>query len=202
MAVSAQAEQQQIIRERDAQIAKINGYVDLTQDAKDQRINEVKQWAASEVRAIREEESRRIQERLESTRRAVFGVPGGHLASDAERAQIMASFRAAWSEVLSASEVEESFLLPEQQQRYAEEKLAPILEQAERTGDTLLARAVYHRGIDLGAQGIVNKYLSPSTRKTEATQWQRYTEAVAEAEQASSFESLLDSAMMDRQFAS
>jgi hypothetical protein len=113
----------------------------------------------------------------------------------------MAAFRSAWADVLSSSRVGEGgALLPQQQQQQAEEKLAPILEQAERTGDHLLSRAVYHRAIDVGEQGIVDRYLS--TRKTEAAAWQRYTEAAQEAQQATSFESLLATGMMDQQFAS
>ena len=54
--------------------------------------------------------------------------------------------------------------------------------------------------IDVGEQGIVDRYLS--TRKTEAAAWQRYTEAAQEAQQATSFESLYATGMMDQQFVS
>jgi hypothetical protein len=198
--MQAPADPQEILRDRDAEIAKIQGYADLTQEPKDRRIAAVHEWAQREYAEAREAERERIQQRLESTKQAVFQVPGGYMSSDAEQAQIMAAFRSAWKDVLSATEVDEGSLLPELQQRQGEQKLTPILEQTERTGDFLLARAVYHRAIDLGAQGIVDKYLS--TRKSEATAWQRYTEATQEAEQATSFEGLYAGVMMDQQFAS
>jgi hypothetical protein len=117
------------------------------------------------------------------------------MSSDAEQAQIMAAFRSARKDVLSATKIED----PESGAQVGQ-TLASILDEAERTGDPLLARAVYHRAIDVGEQGIVESYLS--TRKTEAAAWQRYTEAAQEAQQASSFESLYATGMMDQQFAS
>jgi hypothetical protein len=117
------------------------------------------------------------------------------LSSDAEQAQIMAALRSARKDVLSATKIEDR-----ESHAQVGQTLASILDEAERTGDPLLARAVYHRAIDVGEQGIVESYLS--TRKTEAAAWQRYTEAAQEAQQASSFESLYATGMMDQQFAS
>jgi hypothetical protein len=97
--------------------------------------------------------------------------------------------------VLSATKIEDR-----ESHAQVRQTLASILDEAERTGDPLLARAVYHRAIDVGEQGIVDRYLS--TRKTEAAAWQRYTEAAQEANQATSFESLLAVGMTDQQFAS
>src|SRR5215208_4227618 len=148
------ADPRQILKERDAEIASIRGRVEWTEEAKNERIAAVHEWAQREYAEAREAERERIQQRLESAKRAVFQVPGGYMSSDAEQAQIMAAFRSAWKDVLSATEVDEGSLLPELQQRQGEQKLTPILEQTERTGDFLLARAVYHRAIDLGAQGI------------------------------------------------
>lgn len=53
---------------------------------------------------------------------------------------------------------------------------------AERTGDTLLARAAYHRAIDLGVQPVVDSYLEG--RPKEAQAWQRYTEAAEEVRES------------------
>jgi hypothetical protein len=185
---------QQILKERDAEIASIRNRVEWTEQAKNERIAAVREWAQREYTAARESERERTQQRLESTKRAVFQVPGGNL-SDGERAQVMLSFRSAWADVLSATKIEDR----ESGARVGQ-ALSSILDQAERVGDSQLARAVYHRAIDVGEQQVVDRYLS--TRKTEASQWQRYTEAAAASKQATSFESLLATGMMDQQFAS
>jgi hypothetical protein len=117
------------------------------------------------------------------------------MSSDAEQAQIMAAFRSARKDVLSATKIEDR-----ESGAQVGQTLASILDEAERTGDPLLARAVYHRAIDVGERGIVDRYLS--TRPTEAQQWQRYTEAAQEAQQAASFEALYAQGMIDKQFAS
>ena len=189
------ADPRQILKERDAEIASIRGRVEWTEEAKNERIAAVHEWAQREYAEAREAERERIQQRLESAKRAVFQVPGGYLSSDAEQAQIMAAFRSARKDVLSATKIEDRESHPQVGQT-----LASILDEAERTGDPLLARAVYHRAIDVGEQGIVDRYLS--TRKTEAAAWLRYTEAAQEANQATSFESLLAVGMTDQQFAS
>src|SRR5215217_7298269 len=189
----ATTEEQQIIRDRDSEIANIRAKVEWTEEAKNEHIAAVHEWAQREYAEAREAERERIQQRLESAKRAVFQVPGGYLSSDAEQAQIMAAFRSARKDVLSATKIEDR-----ESHAQVGQTLASILDEAERTGDPLLARAVYHRAIDVGEQGIVERYLS--TRKTEAAAWQRYTEAAQEAQQASSFESLYATGMMDQQF--
>ena len=194
MAVTRGADPQDILRDRDDEIANIRAKVEWTEEAKNERIAAVHEWAQREYAEAREAERERIQRCLESAKQAVFQVPGGYLSSDAEKAQIMAAFRSARKDVLSATKIEDR-----ESGAQVGQTLASILDEAERTGDPLLARAVYHRAIDVGEQGIVDRYLS--TRKTEAAAWQRYTEAAAEAEQASSFESLYATGMMDQQFA-
>jgi hypothetical protein len=57
MAQTRPADPQQILQERVRAIAEINGYVDLTQEAKDRRINEVQEWAQ------RESTRRRVRQR-------------------------------------------------------------------------------------------------------------------------------------------
>jgi hypothetical protein len=195
MAVTRGADPQDILRDRDNEIANIRAKVEWTEQAKNERIAAVHEWAQREYAEAREAERERIQDRLESTKRAVFYVPGGHL-SDGERAQVMLSFRAAWADVLSATQIEDR-----ESGAKVGQTLSEILDEAERTGDSELARAVYHRSIDLGTQGIVDRYLSVPTRKAEREAWQRYTEAAAASRQAISFEGLYATGMMDQQFA-
>jgi hypothetical protein len=47
-------DQQQIIRDRDNEIQNIVAKVELTQEAKNERIQAVREWARNEVNAVRE----------------------------------------------------------------------------------------------------------------------------------------------------
>jgi len=192
MATTRAADPQQILQERDRAIREINDYVDLTQEAKDRRIAEVREWAQREYTEARETEKRQIEARLAQSRQAVFRVPTSSAYSDAESAQVYAAFRGAWADVKSSTEGVGS---PGE----AQETLMGIMDQAERTGDHHLARAVYHRRIDLGVQQVVDRYLEG--RPKEAIAWRRYTEAAQEAQQAASFEAIYAQGMMDQQFA-
>ena len=73
----ATTEEQQIIRDHDSEIANIRAKVEWTEEAKNEHIAAVHEWAQREYAEAREAEQQRIQQRLESTRRAVFQVPGG-----------------------------------------------------------------------------------------------------------------------------
>jgi hypothetical protein len=75
--MQAPADPQEILRDRDAEIAKIRARAEWTEEAKNSRIAAVHEWAQREYAEAREAERERIQQRLESTRRAVFQVPGG-----------------------------------------------------------------------------------------------------------------------------
>jgi hypothetical protein len=172
-------------------VAQIRGYVDLTEEAKNKRIAEVNERAQAEYEEAREAAERETAERLARTRKAVFGIliPVG--TTDAEEAQIHAAFRSAYNDVYSATASPDS---PQD----AEEELGRILQQAERTGDKVLARAVYHRGIDLGAQGIVDSYLS--SRPQENRAWESYTQAHQEVSQSRGIGGLLERSLTDRAF--
>jgi hypothetical protein len=98
----------------------------------------------------------------------VFRIPVSATSTEAEEAQIHAAFRAAYNDVYSSTRSLEG---PEK----AREELERILQQVERTGDKLLDRSVYHRGIDLGLQGVVDAYLA--SRPSENRAWESYTAA-------------------------
>jgi tetratricopeptide (TPR) repeat protein len=176
-----------ILQQRNAEIQQIEGYVDLNDEAKNRRITEVTEKANASYQEAKEAEARRIEERVTSTRKAVYGVPASPMYSDAEVAQTHHAFRTAWDDVLF--QTHDTFA--------AQEELEELLEGAERRGDALFARAVYHRALDLGLQQVVGSYLS--TRPREAKALERYRKALAEAEQARSVEGLLASAMIERQ---
>jgi hypothetical protein len=203
------ASPEQILKDRDAEIASIRRKVEWTEQYKDERIAEVHEWARREYAEAREAEAQRIQDRLESTKRAAFSIPTGYGSSYAEEAQIHHLFRAALAEVKAATENTDN--------ASEAEALDALLGQAELTGDHLLARAVYHhaialrgqqidlsdgRSISLGGDGqkIVDRYLANNPE--DAKKWQAYTEAAAEAQEASSIKSMLNTGLMNREFAS
>src|SRR5829696_5930979 len=103
----------EILNRRNAEVAKIRGYVDLTEEARRRRIAEVNERAQAEYAEAREAAERERADRLERTERAVFRVPVPATATDAEEAQIHAAYRSAYSDVYSSTHSSES---PEQAQ--------------------------------------------------------------------------------------
>jgi hypothetical protein len=121
----------EILNRRNAEVERIGGYADLTEEAKARRIAEVTERAQKEYRQAVEEQERDRAERLERSKRAVFRVPIPASATDAEEAQIHAAYRSAYNSVYSSTRGFES---PQQ----VREELERHLHQAERTGDKLL----------------------------------------------------------------
>ena len=183
----------EILNRRNAEVEKVRGYADLTDEAKERRIAEVSERARAEYAEALEAGERERAERLQKSKRAVFRVPVSATATDAEEAQIHAAYRAAWGVVYSATLSPKS---PEQ----TRQELERLLGQAERTGDKLLARAAYHRGIDLGVQSVVDAYLS--TRPSENRAWESYTAAYQEVNQAKGMEHVLARGLTERALAS
>ena len=181
----------EILNQRNAEVAKIRGYADLTEEAKNRRIAEVNERAQAAYAEARETNERERAERLERSKKGVFRVPIPATATDAEAAQIHASYRAAFNDVYSSTASAESPVR-------AQEELERLLQQAERTGDNLLARAAYHRAIDLGVQSVVNSYLA--TRPQEDRAWEAYTTASQEVAQSGDVGHLLERALTERAF--
>jgi hypothetical protein len=124
----------EILNQRNAEVAKIRGYADLTEEAKNRRIAEVNERAQAAYAEARETNERERAERLERSKKGVFRVPIPATATDAEAAQIHASYRAAFNDVYSSTASAESPVR-------AQEELERLLQQAERTGDNLSWRA-------------------------------------------------------------
>lgn len=184
----------EILRQRDAEVAKIRGFADLTEEAKSRRIAEVNERARAEYAETREAAEQERAERLERSEKAVFRVPVSATATDAEAAQIHAAYRAAYNDVYYSTS------LFADSPREAREELERLLQQAERTGDQLLARAAYHRSIDLGVQEVVDAYLS--TRPQDNRAWETYTTAHLEVSQSKDVGHLLESAITERALSS
>src|SRR5215203_177296 len=183
----------EILNQRNAEVAKIRGFADLTDEAKERRIAEVSERARAQYAEALEAGERESAERLQKSEQAVFRVPVSATATDAEEAQIHAAFRAAWGDVYSSTLSLES---PEQ----AQEELERILGQADRTGDKLLAKAAYHRAIDLGAQRVVDAYLA--TRPQESRAWEAYTSAHQEVNESRGVGHLLERGLTERALSS
>jgi|SRR5215210_2720789 len=178
----------EILNRRNAEVEKIRNYADLTPEARQRRIDEVSERAreAYEAALVQQKEERAA--RLEKAKAAVFRVPVPRDATEAEKAQIYASFRAAANDAYYAATLTDN----------PTGELERLLTQAERSGDELLARAAYHQAIDLGVQSVVDSYLT--ARPSENRIWERYTEAHQEVSQASSFDGLLQRSLSDRAF--
>jgi HD-GYP domain-containing protein (c-di-GMP phosphodiesterase class II) len=138
----------EILNRRNAEVAKIRNYADLTEEAKQRRIAEVSERAQAEYVEAREAEERERAERLER----------------------------------------------------AQEELGRILSQAERTGDKLLARAAYHRAIDLGAQGVVDTCLSLRPQENKARE--SYTAAHQEHRESRGIGPILERGLAERALSS
>jgi hypothetical protein len=172
----------EILAERNREVAKIQGFADLTPEAKERRIAAVNEKANAEYSEAQERQKQERESRLKNSERAaIFSVVDDATATSAERAAIFSSYRSAAADVSLAASPEE---------------LEGLLTQAERTGDVLLARAAFHAAIDRGHQPLVERYLS--TRPKEAKAWERYTSAVEEAQQATGIEGLLGTALFER----
>jgi hypothetical protein len=183
----------EILNQRNAEVQQIRGYADLTEEAKQRRIDEVNSRARQEYQQALEDQERERAERLEKTRKAVFRVPIPATATDAEEAQLHAAYRAAYNDVYSSTLIVES---PAE----AQEELERLLGQAERSGDKLLAKAAYHRAIDLGIQSVVDAYLS--SRPTENRAWESYTAAYQEANQSKDSGHMLERTLTERALSS
>jgi hypothetical protein len=180
-------EQQQITSERDSLLAQIDANPDWNEQAKERKRNEIREWAKGEIKSVREFYERQIEEEVSNSRRALYSVPEADGAgSAAERAQIYQSWRSARDGVLLATPNPMNAL----------EGLGEILDEAERTGDTLLARAAVHRGLDLGLAPVVDRFFKDKPK--EAQNLERYQRAVEQENELKSFEHLLGSALTER----
>jgi len=175
------ADPSQILAARNAEVEQIQGYADLTQEAKDKRIAAVNEKANAEFSEAQERQKQEREARLKNSERRVFGVVDDTTASSAEKAQIFTSYRSAAADVSLAASPGE---------------LEGLLTQDERTGDSLLAKATFHAAIDPGHQQLVDAYLS--TRPKAARAMERYAAAVEEVQQATGIEGLLGTALTER----
>src|SRR4051794_34395751 len=92
----------EILNRRNAEVAQIRGFADLTEEAKERRIAEVSERAKAEYAEAREEAECEIRERVETAEKALFETPYPYAASDVEQAQIRALRPGAYEGVYSS----------------------------------------------------------------------------------------------------
>lgn len=160
----------EILNRRNAEVAKIRGYADLTEDAKERRIAEVSERAREEYAEAREAAERELHERAQKAEKALFETPYPYAASDVEQAQIRALRRGAYDGVYNSL----SPLEPGE----AREELDRLLRRAERTGDTELADAVHHVATERGVREVADAYLEK--RPNQKRRWEEFVAAQAE----------------------
>jgi DNA repair photolyase len=174
-----------LLAKHNAEVQKIRGFVDLTDEAKARRLSEARAKYQGEFAKAKAAERERVEKKVRQTRKAVYGVPGKATFSDAEKAQINAAYWDARDRVLKVTENLKA--------TGSKEELEKLLDLAERAGDPILAAACYHRGLDLGVQPVVDAYLD--FREDEAKRLERYNAALEEQRKVNSVENLLSTAL-------
>ena len=176
---------QKILTKLDAEERKIQAFADITAEAKSRRTAEAREQARGEFAAAKAEEKERIEAKVTSSRKGVYGVPTEGAISSGEVAQVHAAFWSFWNEVKAATSDPSVASL--------QEELSMILKEAERFGLSLLSHACYCRGLDLGIQPIIDAYLENRPKETRA--YERYLKALTEANEASSIGHLFSDAL-------
>jgi len=178
----------EILNRRNAEVAKIRGYADLTEEAKERRIAEVNERAKAEYAEACEAAEREIRERREKAEKALFETHYPYAASDVEQAQIRALRRSAYDSVYNSL-----FLLKPEE---ACEELDRLLARAERMQDPELADAVYHVATERGERSVADAYLEK--RPPQKRRWEEYVAASQEAAQAGDVGHLLERSLTER----
>ena len=182
----------EILNRRNAEVAQIRGYVDLTEEAKERRIAEVNERAQAEYAEARKAAEREIRERVEKAEKALFETPYPVAADDLEKAQIRALRRGAYDGVYHSL----YFLGPEE----AREELDRLLTRPERTGDPELADAVYHIATERGERSVADAYLE--RRPNQKRRWEAFVAANQDAAQSRGVEGILARGLTERALSS
>lgn len=173
----------EILAKHNAEVQKIHGFADLTDEAKARRLAEARDRHQGEFAELKAKERKRVEEKVRKARRAVYGVPGKVTFSDAEWATLHDVYWRAWDRVMEAAK----------DIRTGPGELEKLLDQAERVGDDILAAACYHRALDVRLQTVVDAYLDQ--RPDEAKRLANYNEALEEQRNINSAAALLNTAM-------
>jgi hypothetical protein len=183
----------EILNQRNAEVAKIRGFADLTEEAKERRIAEVNERAQAQYAEAREADERERDERVEKAEKALFEAPYPYAASDVEQAQIRALRRGAYEGVYSSIA-----LVPDPE--YVNEELDRLLTRAERTGDPELADAVYQVATEKGVREVADAYLEK--RPQAKRRWEEFVAASQEVSQSRDIMHLIGRSLTERALSS
>jgi hypothetical protein len=182
-----------IINQRNAEVAKIRGYADLTEEAKDRRIAEVSERAQVECAEARETRERSRISRSQKAERALFETPYPYAASDVEQAQIRALRRGAYESVYNS-------IASNPDPEHVNEELDRLLARAERTGDPELADAGYHVATERGVRRVADAYLEK--RPQAKRRWEEFVAAQTEASELRGMGHILERGLAERALSS
>ena len=182
-----------IINQRNAEVAKIRGFADLTEEAKQRRITEVSERAQAEYADALEAREREISERAQKAEKALFETPYPYAASDVEQAQIRALRRGAYESVYSSIALASD---PE----YVNQELDRLLTRAERTQDPELADAVYHIATERGVRKVADAHLEK--RPQAKRRWEEFVAASQEVSQSRDMMHLFGRGLTERALSS
>jgi len=182
----------EILNQRNAEVAKIRGFADLTEEAKNRRIAEVNERAQAQYAEARETNEREIRERAEKAEKALFEAPYPYAADDLEKAQIRALRRGAYDGVYNSL----SHLEPQE----AREELDRLLTRAERTQDPELADTVYHVATERGVRQVADAYLEKGPQAKR--RWEEFVAASQEVSQSRDIGHLLERSLTERALSS
>jgi hypothetical protein len=183
----------EILNQRNAEVAKIRGFADLTEEAKERRIAEVNERAQAQYAEAREADERERDERVEKAEKALFETPYPYAASDVEQAQIRALRRSAYEGVYNSIA-----LVPDPE--YVNEELDRLLTRAERTGDPELADAVYQVATEKGVREVADAYLEK--RPQAKRRWEEFVAASQEVSQSRDIMHLIGRSLTERALSS
>jgi len=182
-----------IINQRNAEVAKIRGYADLTEEAKDRRTAEVSERAQVECAEARETRERSRISRSQKAERALFETPYPYAASDVEQAQIRALRRGAYESVYNS-------IASNPDPEHVNEELDRLLARAERTGDPELADAGYHVATERGVRRVADAYLEK--RPQAKRRWEEFVAAQTEASELQGMGHILERGLAERALSS
>jgi hypothetical protein len=182
-----------IINQRNAEVAKIRGYADLTEEAKDRRTAEVSERAQVECAEARETRERSRISRSQKAERALFETPYPYAASDVEQAQIRALRRGAYESVYNS-------IASNPHPEHVNEELDRLLARAERTGDPELADAGYHVATERRVRRVADAYLEK--RPQAKRRWEEFVAAQTEASELRGMGHILERGLAERALSS
>jgi hypothetical protein len=183
----------EILNRRNAEVAQIRGFADLTDEAKQRRITEVSERAQAEYADALEAREREISERVQKAERALFETTYPYVASDVEQAQIRALRRGAYESVYN-------FIASDPYPEHVNEELDRLLARAERTQDPELADAVYHVATERGVRRVADAYLEK--RPQAKRRWEEFVAAQTEASELQGMGHILERGLAERALSS